>query len=77
MKSLEEINLTPEQREILRKIRALVREMELINNRGCAHGLIALLGELSEGVLAPLYIREKLNIIFKYNPSWDYKYIGD
>jgi len=77
MRSLEEINLTPEQREILKKIRALVREMEFINNEGCAHGLIALLGELSEGVLAPYYIKEKLNIIFGYDPSWEYNYGDD
>ena len=61
---ISEVNLTEEQKKILKKIHEQLREMEKINNSGKAHFLIALLEELTEGTFAISYIREKLTGLF-------------
>lgn len=60
----EDFGLTPVQLAILAQIHVLAREMEKINNRGKAHYLIAMIQELSAGVVAESYIREKFLGIF-------------
>jgi hypothetical protein len=62
---VEEINFTEKQKEILRKIHNLAREMEQINNQGKAHAVIALIEEFSkEDYISPRYIKEKMNLLF-------------
>lgn len=61
---LEEIGLTEEQKQLLNDIHILARRMETIKNTGKVHALIVLLEELSCHYIDPIYIREKLNILF-------------
>lgn len=61
---ISEVNLTEEQRKILKEIHQKLREMEAINNTGKARHLIGLLEELTDGSMAVSYIREKLTGLF-------------
>lgn len=61
---LEEVNLTEKQKVMIQEIHRQLREMEKINNSGKAHYLIALLEELTAGVFAISYIKEKLSGLF-------------
>lgn len=63
--SVREVDLTDKQRELLRQIYQLAREMETINNQGTAHCLIALIEELSNGSIAISYLQEKLTGLFR------------
>jgi len=57
---IKEVGLTEKQEELLSKIHLLAREMEHIDNSFKRHYLIALIEELSSGVIAMSYIKEKL-----------------
>ena len=57
---IAEVGLTEEQRHLLYAIHELAREMEKIDNSFKKHYLIALIEELSNGVIAMSYIKEKL-----------------
>jgi len=71
---LSEINLTPEQRVLLKDIHNLAKRMEYMNNQKQAHALIAILEELSNHIIDPSYLKEKLNLLFKFDPRWECKY---
>lgn len=57
---IQEVGLTEKQVEILSQIHELARKMEKIDNSFKRHYLIALLEELTSGVIAMSYIKEKL-----------------
>lgn len=69
---INEVNLTSEQIDILKTIHSFARQMEKLNNSGKAHGLIALLEELSNcHYIDNDYLREKLMRLTDKN--WDWK----
>ena len=57
---LAEVGLTERQHDLLNRIHIIAREMERIDNTFKKHYLIALIEELSSGVIAMSYIKEKL-----------------
>lgn len=73
MIKISEVGLTLEQSKLLKEIQSLVVKMECIKNHRQTHALIAILKELSNDIIDPNYLKEKLNTLFQFNLQWEYE----
>jgi len=60
----EEVEWSEEGKRTLKEINRLARRLELIENYGKKHAVIALIKELTSEAISKAYVSEKLEILF-------------